>query len=93
MVVLDSNHTTEHVAKELTLYSRLVTPGSYLVAMNGAQAHVWDTPSGKREWKDDNPLVAIDRFLDQNREFAIDEHYTRNHITNSPAGFLRKSRR
>jgi cephalosporin hydroxylase len=31
MVVLDSDHRTEHVAREMEIYSQLVTPGQYMV--------------------------------------------------------------
>jgi cephalosporin hydroxylase len=92
LVVLDSNHSREHVQRELELYHRLVTPGSYLVVMDGAQAHVWDTSRGKPEWRDDNPLVAIDGFLDAHPEFYDDAHWTRAHVTSSPRGFLRRRR-
>ena len=34
MVILDSNHTHEHVLKELELYAPLVTSGCYLVVMD-----------------------------------------------------------
>jgi len=90
LVVLDSNHSRDHVLKELNLYGEIVTPNSYMVAMDGAQALVWDTPNGKEEWKEDNPLVAIHEFLKKNPNFQIDPHYTRMHITSSPDGFLRR---
>lgn len=90
LVALDSNHSREHVLQELTLYHEMVTPGSYLVAMDGAQAHVWDVPRGKKEWKDDNPLRAIHEFLRKHPEFRIDPHYTRMHVTSCPDGFLRR---
>ncbi|CAN2046963.1 Rhamnosyl O-methyltransferase [Candidatus Magnetomoraceae bacterium gMMP-1] len=90
MVVLDSNHSKEHVARELDLYKDIVTPGSYLVAMDGAQAFVWDIPNGKPEWKEDNPLIAIEEFLEKNSDFEVDEHYTRLKVTANPKGFLRK---
>jgi cephalosporin hydroxylase len=90
VVFLDSNHSEAHVLKELELYGQLVTPGSYLVAHDGAQAWVWDTPRGKREWKDDHPLGAIHKFIASHPEYSIDPIRTRFGITSSPDGFLRK---
>ncbi len=90
MVVLDSNHSRDHVLQELELYHDIVTPGSYLVAMDGARGHVWDLPGGNEEWKDDGPLQAIRRFVDDHADFVIDPHYTRLQVTSSPEGFLRK---
>lgn len=90
VVVLDSNHSAEHVYREMTGYSRLVTPGSYLVVMDGAQADVADVPRGKAEWADNHPLQAVSRFLAEHPEFEDDPHYTRLHITSCPHGFLRK---
>lgn len=90
LVALDSNHSREHVSQELNLYHKMVTPGSYLVAMDGAQAHVWDVPRGRPEWKDDNPLRAIHEFLREHAEFRIDPYYTRMYVTSCPDGFLRR---
>ncbi|MBN2141060.1 MAG: class I SAM-dependent methyltransferase [Desulfovibrionaceae bacterium] len=90
LVTLDSNHSKDHVLKELMIYKDLVSPGSYLVAMDGAQALVWDMPSGRPEWREDNPLAAIEEFMAQNHEFEIDEHFTRLLVTSNPRGFLRK---
>jgi cephalosporin hydroxylase len=89
-VFLDSNHTEAHVLQELELYAPLVTPGSYLVAHDGAQAWVWDIPNGKPEWKDDHPLGAIGKFLATRPEFEIDQTPTRFAITSSPDGYLRR---
>jgi cephalosporin hydroxylase len=91
MVVLDSKHSYDHVRQELALYGPLVTPGSYLVAMDGAQGQVWDIPSGKAEWREDNPLRAIDAFISENRaEWEVDDHYTRLVVTSNPRGYLRR---
>jgi|SRR5688572_25177214 len=90
IVVLDSNHSTEHVRRELELYCTLVTPESYLIAQDGAQAWVWEIPRGKPDWKDDNPLAAIMAFLAEHPEFAVDDRRTRFGITSSPKGYLRR---
>lgn len=90
LVFLDSNHTAAHVGRELELYHTLVTPGSYLVAHDGAQAWVSDIPSGKPEWGQDHPLAAIHTFLAAHPEFQAEAHWTRWLITSSPDGFLRR---
>jgi cephalosporin hydroxylase len=90
LVLLDSNHTAAHVTKELELYHQLVTPGSYIVAMDGAQRDVWDIPRGKKEWRHDHPLVAVGSFLQTHPEFTVDPHWTRLAITASPGGYLRR---
>src|SRR6266567_3097467 len=91
LVVLDSNHSRSHVAQELALYHQLVTPGSYLVAMDGSQAWVWDIPRGKREWREDNPVPAIHEFVQLHPEFCIDPYFTRLHVTSNRDGFLRRT--
>ena len=91
VVFLDSNHTEAHVFRELELYGAMVTPGSYLVAHDGAQAWVSDIPRGKPEWKDDHPLTAIHRFVALHPEYTIDPHWTRLGITSSPDGWLKKA--
>ena len=90
MVVLDSNHSAEHVRAEMELYGPLVTTGSYLVAHDGAQAWVHDIPRGKPEWKDDHPLVAIDGYVAAHPNFQIDPFYTRLGVTSSPRGYIKK---
>jgi cephalosporin hydroxylase len=90
MVMLDSNHSRDHVLSELRLYSKYVTVGSYLIVQDGSQEWVSDIPRGKPEWKEDNPLAAIELFLKENNDFIIDETYTRIGITQSPNGYLKK---
>ena len=90
LVTLDSNHSYEHVTKELELYSPLVSADSYIVAMDGSQEWAWDLPAGKKEWKEDNPLRAIKDFLKKNPEWEVDPYYTRLMVTANPSGFLRR---
>lgn len=90
MVMLDSNHSYQHVSTELELYSQLVSPGGYLVVMDGVQELLSDTPMGKEEWKRENPLAAIRDFLSEHPDWEIDPYYTRTYITCNPCGFLRR---
>lgn len=90
-VFLDSNHTEEHVFRELELYGEIVTPGSYLVAHDGAQAWVSEIPRGKTEWKNDHPLAAIHRYVALHPEYKIEPYWTRLGITSSPDGWLKKA--
>lgn len=90
LVVLDSNHSAAHVAEEISLYSDLVTPGSYLVVMDGAQGLVSDIPRGDPAWAGDNPLVAIRALLEGSEAFERDPAYERFGTTCAPEGFWRK---
>lgn len=89
-VVLDSNHSLEHVAEEIRLYKDLVSVGSYLVVMDGAQALVSDIPRGNPSWAGDNPLLAVRAFLAANDEFERDVTFERFGVTCVPEGFLRR---
>jgi cephalosporin hydroxylase len=93
LVTLDSNHSYNHVRQELELYAPLVPDGSYLVAMDGAQALVADMPRGKPEWREDNPLRAIHDFLRDHPDWEIDRRYNRLLVTSNPDGFLRRKRK
>jgi len=90
LVIFDSNHTAAHVLQELELYAPLVTPGSYMVAHDGAQDWVLDIPSAKPAWKEGGPLDAIRDFLVAHKEFQVDAHFTRFGITSSPRGYLKR---
>ncbi len=91
LVILDSDHTYDHVAQEMALYHTLVSTGGYLVVMDGGAAHVWDIPRGQAKYRDNHPLMAIEGFVAQHSDFSIDPHFNRLGITSSPLGFLRRS--
>lgn len=92
LVVLDSNHSRDHVAAEMEAYGPLVAPGSYMVVMDGAQALMSSIPRGRPDWAHDNPLAAIDEFVARRPEWEIDPVFTRLGITSNPSGFLRRLR-
>ncbi|MFQ5766973.1 MAG: cephalosporin hydroxylase family protein [Acidobacteriota bacterium] len=90
MVILDSNHSRAHVARELELYAPLVTPGCYLVVADGVMTLLHDVPRGRPEWKQDNPLQAAQEFLATHPQFQMDPSYTRTGITYFHGGYLRR---
>jgi cephalosporin hydroxylase len=73
MVILDSNHTKAHVARELEAYAPMVSPESYIVATDGIMGLVHDTPRGKPEWISDNPTRAASEFSARHPDFVLEE--------------------
>lgn len=73
LVILDSNHTKDHVAKELEAYHHVVSKGSYIVATDGIMQYVHDTPRGNPGWIDDNPSAAAIEFAQSHPDFVIEE--------------------
>jgi cephalosporin hydroxylase len=69
LVILDSDHTRNHVARELEAYAPLVTPGSYIVATDGITRDLSDVPRAMPEWKSDNPYEAACAFAAAHPEF------------------------
>jgi cephalosporin hydroxylase len=91
IVLLDSNHTHDHVLRELELYSPLVSPGGYVVVFDTA---IEQMPTGSfpdRPWdKGDNPGTAVKAFLDQNDRFEVDHDLEdKLLITVAPGGYLK----
>lgn len=83
MVILDSWHTKEHVINELTLYSPLVSVGSYLIVED---SHVNGHPV---PWEyGEGPYEAVDWFLQRTEDFVIDREAEKFELTFNPAGYL-----
>jgi cephalosporin hydroxylase len=91
MVILDSNHTHEHVLQELNLYSGLVTNESYLVVMDTVVEHMPDACFPNRPWgKGDNPMTAVREFLQNTDRFVVDNTIdSKLLITVAPSGYLK----
>jgi cephalosporin hydroxylase len=90
MVMLDSNHSRDHVRAELELYSPFVSPGSYMVVFDEVMPMVADAPNGKPTWAIDNPLEAVRDFLSEHPEFEVDRAPERLAVTYCRGGFLRR---
>ena len=92
LVILDSNHTHQHVLAELEAYAPLVSPGSYCVVFDTV---IEDLPAGMypdRPWDvGDNPKTAAREFLSRNSDFVVDEDIeAKLLITVAPGGYLRR---
>jgi len=92
MVLLDSNHTHEHVLSELTAYASLVTPGSYCIVFDTIVA---DSPKSlfpHRPWgPGSNPKTAVHDFLRTHPEFRIDaDIHNKLLVTVAPDGYLQR---
>lgn len=73
LVILDSNHSYEHVMAELESYAGLVTSGSYIVATDGIMQDLADVPRGNESWGTDNPAHAACDFAAKNSGFIIEQ--------------------
>jgi cephalosporin hydroxylase len=73
LVLLDSCHTKEHVLAELRAYAPLVSPGSYIVAMDGIMEQIVGAPRTQADWAWNNPCRAALEFVEANPDFAIEE--------------------
>jgi cephalosporin hydroxylase len=97
MVVLDSNHTRAHVARELEAFAPLVSARSYIVVTDGVMQDLAEVPGGEPSWREDNPQRAARDFLARHPEFVLEEpkpvfdesrHQVR--LTYWPSAYLRR---
>lgn len=90
MVVLDSDHSGPHVAKEIDLYGPLVTPGCYLVVEDGIFGYAPPVLSAQHGLGDmvGSPLDAIAEKLVDNPAWSRDVAVERlSPTTHHPAGW------
>ncbi len=83
MVILDSDHSRDHVLRELEAYAPLVSSGCYLIVedtnINGHPVK-WDFGPG--------PLEAVRLFLRGRSQFEVDLRREKFMLTFNPYGFL-----
>jgi cephalosporin hydroxylase len=91
VVILDSNHTHDHVLKELEHYSPLVKSGSYLVVLDSCVEFMKEDAFPDRPWKvGDNPYTAVKDFLKTNSRFQVDrEIEDKLLVSAAPSGWLK----
>lgn len=90
LVVLDSDHSREHVLQELRLYSPLVGKGHYLVCCDTIVEDIPPQAHRPRPWgPGNNPRTALDQFLQENDRFEIDRTVDQKLLfTCNPGGYL-----
>jgi cephalosporin hydroxylase len=93
-VLVDSNHTHEHVLAELEAYASLCSVGSYCVVLDTI---VEDMPASsfpdRPRGPGDNPKTAVWEFLKTNPEFEVGKSIEHKLlITVAPDGYLKRIR-
>lgn len=85
MVILDSDHSKEHVLKELNLWAPLVTKGCALIVedtnINGHPVCEVYGPG---------PKEALDEWLPNHPEFEVNKECEKYAVTFNPGGYLER---
>ena len=85
LVILDSDHSYQHVTNELRAYSDLVTPGSYLIVEDtniAGHPVLSGLPRG--------PYEAVQDFLARDARFEVDRTREKFMMTFNPGGYLKR---
>lgn len=95
MVILDSDHSRDHVLAECRAYGELVSQGCYLVVADTMIGHLpQETGALERSkvWEVGNePLAAVNTYLAENDAFEVDAELNGKLVlSSSPGGYLRR---
>ena len=85
LVVLDSDHTRDHVLSEMRIYGPMVSRGSYIIVEDSnLNGHPVNPAAGP------GPMEAINAFLEENDAFAIDASREKYLVSFNPRGYLKR---
>ena len=79
--------------EELRLYSPFVSRGSYIVVFDTFNAKLFGLKGTKdiySDYRKDNPMSAVKKFLSENKNFKIDKNYNKFFVSSCPNGFLKR---
>lgn len=87
MVILDSNHTHEHVYNELKLWGPLVTKGQYLVVSDTIIEEIPGQTHRVRPWGPGaNPKTALKQYLAETNRFDSSNPYNEKALASYTRG-------
>jgi len=94
MVVLDSDHSRDHVLDELRCYGPLVTEGQYIVVADTllGRGDMSQTPTKRSKiwYPGDEPYAALNAYLKETDRFETDEALNGKLVlSSSPGGYLK----
>ena len=85
LIILDSDHSRDHVLAEMKAYAPLVSVGSYMIVqdtnLNGHPVYATFGPG---------PMEAVQEFLASNKQFESDANAERLMLTYHPKGYLKR---
>lgn len=90
LVILDSNHTHEHVLNELRSYAPLIEKGQYLICGDTIVEYMPPQLHVSRPWgPGNNPATAVKEFLSETDRFIVDEKIDQRLLFSChPGGYL-----
>ena len=89
LVIHDGDHSREHVLADLRAYSNYVTQGSYLIVEDSV---IGLFRAGDGLGSVNGPMGAIEQFIAENPDYAIDSRRERFILTFNPKSYLKKIR-
>lgn len=91
LVVLDSNHTRQHVLAEMQAYAPLVKKGSYLIVLDTIIEDFPPEVFNDRPWEPgESPKTAVFEYLQTSNRFVIDTAIdAKLQISVAPSGYLK----
>lgn len=81
LMILDSNHTHDHVLAELLNLAPLLPNGSVVMVADTIIEEMPENHYPDRPWgRGNNPLTAVNRFLEINKDFSRSEDWSRRSL-------------
>ena len=91
LLVLDSNHTHDHVLAELKLWSPLLQKGNFIIVSDTIVEVIPEQKHRPRPWgPGNNPMTGMQEFLESNGRFTSSNAYSDRAIVSfNPSGYLK----